>query len=253
MKICSKKTCKQINPQSLGEFSKSKNSKDGLHYHCKSCDRERKKTPESKKKAKERREIPAIKQAAKERRERPEIKEVVKERRKTPESRQKQKINRQTPKVTQLDRQRNLKPERIQYRKEYRENSKIQKISKERERTPKYKQIRKKWRQQDQKDNPSKYVGTRMKRHVAKLKRIPIWLTKDHFKEIKFFYILSHELQWLSEEKLHVDHIIPLQGKNISGLHVPWNLQIISESDNCSKSNSFDFTYNNNGWKDSKC
>ena len=98
------------------------------------------------------------------------------------------------------------------------------------------KELDKSWRV----SNRATHNAKEARYQAAKLQAVPKWLTKSQLVEIKEWYGLAQELQWLSNEKLHVDHIVPLQGKNVSGLHVPWNLQILTESENCSKRNSYE-------------
>jgi hypothetical protein len=89
-------------------------------------------------------------------------------------------------------------------------------------------------------NNPGIAASYCAKRRTYKMDRTPKWLTAAQLNEIEEFYVLAKELQWLSEEPLQVDHIIPLKGKIVSGLHVPWNLQILPRPLNCKKSNNFD-------------
>lgn len=75
------------------------------------------------------------------------------------------------------------------------------------------------------------------KRRAAQLKRTPPWLTKEDFEKIEFFYKEAKRLERIDGIRRHVDHIIPLQGKDVSGLHVPSNLQILTATQNISKGN----------------
>ena len=88
--------------------------------------------------------------------------------------------------------------------------------------------------------NQEKYTAFQSKRRAAKLQRTPSWLTKDHLDEIETFYTAALAFRIYTGLTYHVDHIVPLQGKKVCGLHVPWNLQVISATDNLKKSNLFE-------------
>lgn len=93
--------------------------------------------------------------------------------------------------------------------------------------------------QEYKKRNRAVYTAIENKRRAAKLQRTPAWLTEKDHKVIEAKYAMS---LWLSEvvgQQYHVDHIIPLQGKNVSGLHIPDNLRIIPAKENMSKNNKW--------------
>lgn len=74
------------------------------------------------------------------------------------------------------------------------------------------------------------------KRRAAKICRTPAWADLE---TIKLFYEARQAISEATGKEYHVDHMIPLQGKTVSGLHVPGNLQIIPAERNISKRNTF--------------
>jgi len=64
------------------------------------------------------------------------------------------------------------------------------------------------------------------------MRRAPTWADLDAIQEI---YLLRDLMIAETRKVYHVDHIIPLQGNNICGLHVEYNLQIILAEENLSK------------------
>jgi hypothetical protein len=88
-----------------------------------------------------------------------------------------------------------------------------------------------------QKSNAGKVRFWAMNRHTAKLQRTPAWLTKDDLWIIQQAYELAALRTRLFGVPWHVDHVLPLQGKTVSGLHVPTNLQVILGVENARKGN----------------
>lgn len=82
----------------------------------------------------------------------------------------------------------------------------------------------------------NKYTTT-ARRRASRIKRTPEWLKEDDFWIIKEAYNLAKLRSKMFGFKWHVDHIIPLQGRLASGLHVPTNLQVIPWLDNQKKHN----------------
>ena len=82
--------------------------------------------------------------------------------------------------------------------------------------------------------HPEKGREKRARRHARKMNALPKWLNDEDILEIKRIY---KEAQ---RTGLTVDHIVPLQGKNVCGLHVQWNLQLLTNIENIRKSNRFD-------------
>ena len=75
------------------------------------------------------------------------------------------------------------------------------------------------------------------KRRASKFQATPNWLTKEELQQIEELYEIAHAFKLYTGQEYHVDHIVPLQGKNVCGLHVPWNLQVIPAKENLSKHN----------------
>lgn len=87
------------------------------------------------------------------------------------------------------------------------------------------------------KNHPEKYNYHTANRRSMHDMSTPKWLNKEQKKEILKIYKESKNISKISNVVHEVDHIIPIRSKTVCGLHVPWNLQIITRSQNRSKSN----------------
>jgi len=89
----------------------------------------------------------------------------------------------------------------------------------------KRREVSKKWRDR----HPAEKLADTIKRRLYLSHRIPLWADlnaiRDFYKNCPAGY--------------HVDHIIPLHGKKVSGLHVLNNLQYLPATENLQKSNSW--------------
>lgn len=122
-------------------------------------------------------------------------------------------------------------------RKEYRRNRYERYKSLETTKVSAYRQKHQEWWTEYSKkyaqENLGKCAAKTAKYRASRLKATPAWLTDEQLKDIERIYETC-------PKGYEVDHIIPLQGKEVSGLHVAWNLRHLPARLNKRKSNRLD-------------
>jgi len=205
-KTCSK--CKQA--KELACFNKCSANKDSLSYWCRDCSNSEKKKWHKKNKSEQNK------------------KSLEYYRSKSEELKKKMRENYSMNRL-----------ERIEYSKNYRIRNKEKVIKQQKEYAEKNREeLRKRSRKwcAENKDKVREFTAARR----AKLRGAKIKISEQHADEIRYIYWLASDLSAITGEDYHVDHIVPLSGKNVCGLHVPWNLQILPSDLNQKKYNHFD-------------
>lgn len=85
--------------------------------------------------------------------------------------------------------------------------------------------------------NPEYYKSLTSVRKRRHRDATPKWITKEQKLAMRQLYLQAIELTRLTGERYVVDHIVPLISDEVCGLHVPWNLRVITQEENLRKSN----------------
>lgn len=86
-----------------------------------------------------------------------------------------------------------------------------------------------------QEANPEKQAFYSVKRYATKLQATPEWFEDELVQQI---YSAKYRLNELWGTNFEVDHVYPLRGDTVCGLHCHANLQLLDKSINASKGNN---------------
>jgi hypothetical protein len=212
LEITTKKCCTCFECKPITEFYTERNRKDGLGSRCKIC---------AKDKAKESR----LRNTDK-------LKDYMRDYRI---------VNKESISISRKDyRSKNREKEDENQRRWYQENKEHadsqRKIWYQRTKhlTAAHRRMKSKLWKSKNKYKVNADTASRRARH---LQATPFWLNKDDYRAITDFYRLSKFMEGSTGLVHHVDHIVPLRGETVCGLHVPWNLQVLTAEDNLLKNN----------------
>lgn len=109
----------------------------------------------------------------------------------------------------------------------YAKNKKYRELNKEKERARQIKYYE---------ENKVDFFVRAAKRRATKNRATPSWANIEKIKQI---YVDCQLISEMTGVKHHVDHVVPLKGKMVSGLHVEYNLEILPANLNMAKHNKF--------------
>jgi hypothetical protein len=116
----------------------------------------------------------------------------------------------------------------------YYERNKEIVIARANARTPEEKQS---WKKIHKQRNPDYYNALNSLRKRRHKEATPKWLSKRQKDTIRELYRIAITMSRTTGERYVVDHIVPLINPTVCGLHVPWNLRVITQEENLKKSN----------------
>jgi 5-methylcytosine-specific restriction endonuclease McrA len=96
---------------------------------------------------------------------------------------------------------------------------------------------RRKNRNKHKERNPELYKALTSVRKRRHRNATPKWVTAEQKQAMRELYLSAQRLTKLTGERYVVDHIVPLINPYVCGLHLPWNLQVMTQEENLKKSN----------------
>lgn len=97
-------------------------------------------------------------------------------------------------------------------------------------------EARRAYRKQHYEQNAERYMSAEASRRSL-MRRLPLWADPQRIEAV---YASARDVTRSTGIAHHVDHVIPLQGKFVCGLHVETNLRVVPASVNLAKKNRFE-------------